>query len=110
MNAVQQYYNNEKNNRKVNNYYELSKKHITQVGLKPNIKPTKVIEPSPLSPKYRPHKFNPNKVNPGNFNLKKEMKFWEEYFSKGGRSVTRRMQKQKQNQKQRKTRGYRRRV
>ena len=104
MNAVQQYYKNENKN-KVGEYYNLSKNYKTRVGLKPIIKPTtKDIGPSPLSPKYRPHKFNPNKVNPGNFNHNAEMKFWESYFSKGGRSVTRRKQKRRQ------TRGYRRRV
>jgi hypothetical protein len=92
MNAVQRYYN-------------LTKKHITPVGLKPIIKQTtKVIRPSPLSPAYRPHKFNAAKVNPGNFNANAEMEFWKKYFSKGGRSVTRKKQKRKQ------TRGYRRRV
>jgi len=105
MNAVQQYYNNENYNRKVNKYYELSKNHRTRVGLKQVVQPTtKVKNTSPLSPDYRPHKFNPAKVNPGNFNHNAEMKFWESYFSKGGRSVTRRKQKRRQ------TRGYRRRV
>ena len=119
MNAVQQYYNNENYNRKVNNYYKLSQKYITPI---PRVDPRKFRKPhdpsvfmtSPLSRTYRqpentgqdvhPHNENENEINAL---IRKIMK---KARGQGGGSVTRRMQKQKRKQKQRKTRGYRRRV